>query len=409
MVFAGGASVSRMFEQRRLFARARRRRGSALGVPALLLLVAVAACSSADGEAKGPSARDVPTFDDGVVRFSERFAERIGLQTEVAEVRELVPALHVTGILEFDQKRIAAVGSRISGRVTDVHVVEGAVVKAGDILATLESAELGSAQADIMAVRARALAAEANEARKLQLVREGIASKRSAEVAEREADVADAELMAARQRVQALIGDDLRAAAKAKGRAKLGLLPLRAPIDGSVVGVDVFRGQAVEPSHTAFTIADPSQLWVRLAVFEGELAALREGDMVEIESQADAGVRLTGTVVYVSPILDPVSLSAEVRVIVPNPDRKLRAGQAVGARILTSGNRRDVLSVPRAAVVQVDGKPTVFVVVGERTVIPRPVTLGGAGIDRVEIVDGLARGEEVVVDGVFALKSELFR
>lgn len=377
--------------------------------PITLFLALVAGCSNADGEAKGPSARDVPTFEDGVVRFSERFGERIGLKTEVAEVRELTPALHVTGILEFDQKRIAAVGSRISGRVTDVHVVEGAVVEAGDILASLESAELGSAQADIMAVRARALAAEANEARKQQLVKEGIASRRSAEVAEREADVADAELIAARQRVQALIGSDLAAATKAKGRSKLGLLPLRAPIGGSVVGVSVFRGQAVEPSHTAFTIADPSQLWVRLAVFEGELQALHEGDRVEIESQADSSVRLEGTVVYVSPILDPVSLSAEVRVIVPNPDRKLRAGQAVGARIFTSGGRREVLSVPRGAVVQVDGKPTVFAVVGERAVMPKPVTLGGAGVDRVEILDGLERGEEVVVDGVFALKSELFR
>ncbi|MCB9702382.1 MAG: efflux RND transporter periplasmic adaptor subunit [Myxococcales bacterium] len=375
---------------------------------AMLLVVCALACGGEEAPVD-LGGRDVPTFEDGQVRFSERFAERIGLKTETAAEHELSPTLHVTGILEFDQKRLAAVGSRIAGRVTDVHVVEGAVVEPGDILATLESAELGSAQAEILAVRARALAAEANEDRKKQLVKEGIASKRSAEVAAREADVADAELMAARQRVQALLGADLEAAKKAKGRGKLGHLPLRAPIGGSVVGVNVFRGQAVEPSFTAFHIADPSQLWVRLAVFERELTHVREGDKVEILSQADADLSLDGVVAYVSPILDPTTLSAEVRVIVPNPEGKLRAGQAVTARILTSANQKRALSVPIESIVQVDGKPTVFVEIGERAVIPRAVTLGLMGTKRVEILEGLEPGEKVVTSGVFALKSELFR
>ena len=64
--------------------------------------------------------------------------------------------LHVTGVLEFDEQRIAAVGSRISGRVKEVRVIEGTKVKVGDMLATLESAELGKAQAEIFSVKARA-------------------------------------------------------------------------------------------------------------------------------------------------------------------------------------------------------------------------------------------------------------
>lgn len=373
-------------------------------VPSLFL-----ACGSpedtAAAAAAGTPARDVPRFENGVVAFSDRFAERINYRVEEAGPQPIVPVLHVTGVLEFDERRLAAVGSRISGRVTDVHVVDGAEIEAGDVLASLESAELGEAQAEIYAIRARAQAATANESRKKQLAREGIASQRSAEVAAQEADVADAELMAARHRVQALIGNE---DVKAK-IARLGLLPLRAPIGGRIVGVHVFRGQAVEPSHTAFTIADPSQLWVRLAVFEGELKNLREGDEVEIESQADPTVRLSGAVTYVSPSLDAHTMAAEVRVVVPNPDGKLRAGQAVNAHILTSADRRTALSVPRGAVVQVDGQPTIFVEVGDRQVVPRPVDLGVRGMKRVEILRGLDPGEKVVVDGVFAIKSELFR
>lgn len=370
-------------------------------VMALALSLVLGGCGEDEGAGDVEEPRDVPTYDEGVIRFSPAFAEQMGLKIETATNREIQPLVFVTGTLELNELRIAAVGSRIQARVRQVHVVEGTQVEVGDPLASLESADLGEAQAEILAIRARARVADTDETRKRALMAQGIASKRAAELASQESSIADAELMAARQRVKALGGS-------VDGK-NLGLLTLTAPIAGEVIAVHVFRGQAVEPSHTAFTIADPSQLWVRLAVFEGELQALHEGDRVEIESQADSSVRLEGTVVYVSPILDPVSLSAEVRVIVPNPDRKLRAGQAVGARIFTSGGRREVLSVPRGAVVQVDGKPTVFAVVGERAVMPKPVTLGGAGVDRVEILDGLERGEEVVVDGVFALKSELFR
>jgi cobalt-zinc-cadmium efflux system membrane fusion protein len=375
---------------------------------AVVCVCLIAACGGAEDTASAAavSTRDVPVFEGGVVKFSQRFAERVGYRTEEVSPQPIVPVLHVTGLLEFDERRLAAVGSRIAGRVSEVHVVDGAEIEPGEVLASLESAELGEAQAEIFAIRARAQAATSNVSRKKQLVSEGIASLRSAEVASQEADVADAELMAARHRVQALVGNEDGLRAK---NSRLGLLSLRAPIGGRIVGVHVFRGQAVEPSHTAFTIADPSQLWVRLAVFEGELKNLREGDEVEIESQADPSVRLSGAVAFISPTLDPSTMAAEVRVVVPNPDGKLRAGQAVNAHILTAADRRTALSVPRQALVQVDGQPTIFVETGERQVAPRPVTLGVQGMKRVEIVSGLELGERVVVDGVFAIKSELFR
>ncbi|MGB1275838.1 MAG: efflux RND transporter periplasmic adaptor subunit, partial [Nannocystaceae bacterium] len=305
-------------------------------------------------------------------------------------------------VLEYDEQRIAAVGSRISGRVLDVHVVEGTAVEPGMPLATVESAKLGSVQADLRAIEARSRVARLNSNRKRQLVREGIASKRSAEVASREHAVAKAELQAARQRLRALGG-------KVKG-SEVGQLDLFSPIAGEVVNVNIFRGLAVDPMHTAFTVVDNSQLWVRLAVFEGEIDAISVGDAVEIRAQADTeGVLLTGMVDYVSSMFDPQSHAAQVRVIVPNEDGYLRAGQAVNAVIHAQRAEKEGLSVPREAIVQVDGNPTVFVAQTETTVIPRPIEVGISGPERIEVTGGLAAGDVVVTDGVFALKSELFR
>ena len=347
------------------------------------------------------AAPELPYFEGEVIRVPPAFAERIGIKTSVATVTEISPVVHVTGVLEFDEQRIAAVGSRISGRVRQVKVIEGTKVEPGDVLATMESAELGKAQAEIFSVKARAQYADTDERRKLQLLKEGIASQRAVELALQESTITDAELRAAKQRVQALGGD---VADKA-----LGLMSLTSPISGDVVKVHVFRGQAVEPSYTAFTIADRRSLWVRLSVFEGEVDKVRVGDTVELSAQVSVDEVLTGTVTYISSVLDPVTRSAEVRVIVPNEKGRLRVGQAVNARIRPSAASKRALAVPRATIVQVDGKPTVFVAVDDTGVVPRPVELGVQGADLVEIVSGLHEGDKVVIEGVFALKSELFR
>lgn len=355
---------------------------------------------AADGAAEKPP--ELPYFEEGVIKLPEVFAEKAALQTSAVELTEVSPVVHVTGVLEFDELRIAEVGSRISGRVKEVKVIEGTKVEIGDILATMESAELGKAQADIFAVVAKAEAAERDKERKRRLLQEGIASQRAADLAAAELSVTSAELRAAKQRVQALGGG-----ASAKGT--LGVMSLTAPIDGDVVRVRVFRGQAVEPSYTAFTIADRSSLWVRLSVFEGEVINIRVGDSVEVASQVTPDEVLTGTVTFVSTVLDPTTRSAEVRVVVPNEAGKLRVGQAVNAKIRPSAARKQTLAIPRKAMVQVDGKPTVFVEVGERAVMPRTIEVGAQGPDLVEVVKGLEPGERIVTEGVFALKSELFR
>lgn len=372
----------------------------------LALLCTLTAAGCADNEASAneapPPPPELPYFEEGVIRLPAAFAERIGLRSEPAAITDIAPVVHVTGVLEFDEQRIAAVGSRISGRVKEVFVIEGTKVLAGAPLASLDSAELGKAQADISAVQARASFAMADEARKRDLLADGITSKRALELASQERRVAEAELRAATQRAQALGGGG-------KGK-NLGVTSLVSPIGGDVVKVHVFRGQAVEPSFTAFTIADRSSLWVRLSVFEGDVGNIRVDDTVEITPQASASAVLTGKVTYISTVLDPVTRSAEVRVIVPNEAGHLRVGQAVNAKIHPSAANKRGLAVPRAALVQVDGKPTVFVAIDDTGVVPKPVELGVQGSQLVEITKGLAEGDRVVVgEAVFALKSELFR
>ena len=116
-------------------------------------------------------------MDGKWIRYSPAFAARSKLEFGVAESAGLTPVVNVTGTVTFDPERVAAVGARISGRVRRVLKFPGDRVKAGDMLAELESADLGQAQSAVLAARAHAEAANANEKRESQLAEARVSSR----------------------------------------------------------------------------------------------------------------------------------------------------------------------------------------------------------------------------------------
>ncbi|HEY5373865.1 MAG TPA: efflux RND transporter periplasmic adaptor subunit [Polyangiaceae bacterium] len=349
-----------------------------------------------------PSAerRDVPYMDGKWIRYSPDFAKRAQIAFEVVSEGNLKPMLSVTGTVAFDPERLAAVGSRIAGRVSRLNKIEGDDVKVGDLLAEIESADLGQAQAAVIAARAHAEAATANEKREAELAEAKISADREAELARAQAVSARADLAAAEQRVRALGGSS---------DGPTGILRLTTPIAGRVIERNVTRGQSVEATLTAFRVADLSRVWVELAVFEGQLNAIHVGDKVDVLAAAGANKAVHGSVAYVGDVIDLGTRTAPVRIVVEHPESQLRPGQSVSATIHTSAPISGAIAVPLAAVTSVDGKPTVFVANDDLSVEPRSVQLGAQDGDRVEVAAGLQRGERIAVNGVFALKSEIFR
>jgi cobalt-zinc-cadmium efflux system membrane fusion protein len=344
--------------------------------------------------------RDVPYLDGKWIRYSPSFAKHAAITFESVTEGSLKPMINVTGTVAFDPERVAAVGSRIAGRVSRLHKIEGDDVKAGDLLAEIESADLGQAQAAVIAARAHAEAATANEKREAELAEAKISAYREAEVAKAQAVSMRAELAAAEQRVRALGGTT---------DGPTGILRLTTPISGRVIERNVTRGQSVEATLTAFRVADLDRVWVELAVFEGQLGAIRTGDKVDVLETAGSASAVHGSVAYVGDVIDLETRTAPVRIVVEHPVSRLRPGQSVSATIHTSAPVSGAISVPLSAVTSVDGKPTVFVAHDDLSVEPRAVTLGAQDGDRVEVPRGLEKAERIAVSGVFALKSEIFR
>jgi cobalt-zinc-cadmium efflux system membrane fusion protein len=349
-------------------------------------------------------ASDAPRVEGRHIVFSDRFAKRIGLRIAQVQRANLVPTVAVVGTVTFDPEHVSRIGTRLRGLVRDVRHYEGDSVKRGTVLAQIDSPELGEAQASVTTLTAQAEAARRNAVREQELAEQRLTTLKEAEEADANKNMYAAMLAAARQKVAALAGK------YSDSTHALGVHELTAPLDGTIVERHVSKGQLVEGNYVAFVVADLDYLWVELAVFEKNLPNIREGDAVEIRPLGHAGQSIHGRVAHVGNVLDSDTRSATVRVAVENKHRVLRPGQAVDAVIRTaSAAVSEGLLVPRSAVTFVDGKPTVFVASDPHAVQAAEVELGASNGDQQQILDGVQAGHQIVINGTFELKSELFR
>jgi cobalt-zinc-cadmium efflux system membrane fusion protein len=348
---------------------------------------------------------DTPRVEGKRIIFSERYAKRIGLKTVEIKDAALVPTVSVVGQVTFNPQYVAQVGTRLRGLVRDVYRFEGASVKLGDLLAQIDSPELGEAQAAVSTLKAQATAAQRNATREKDLAEKRLTTLKESEEAVAAEDTYNAMLAAAQQKVTALAGRYAEGS-----RQNLGLHQLVSPLEGTIVERFISKGQLVDGAHTAFLIANLDHLWVELSVFERSLPAIREGDKVELRPLGYTGEALAGTVAQIGQRLDTHTRSATVRIQVDNKKRLLRPGQAIDATIHTSGTAIEAgIVVAPTAVTFVDGVPTIFVADSPHSVIPTEVTLGATGGQGQQILEGIRPGQHVVTEGSFELKSELFR
>src|SRR2546422_344759 len=161
----------------------------------------------------------------------------------------------------------------------------------------------------------------------------------------------------------------------------------------------VIEGQAVKAGDNLFQIADARVLWVDVAIFEQDAAAVRVGTPATITVDALPGRTFRGRVTFIYPQLDDKTRTLTARVVVENGDGALRPGMYATAALATAGRRG--VSVPLEAVLPTGTKDLVFVNRGDGRVVPREVRVGLRGDSLVEIVEGLKPGGGVVASGTF--------
>jgi Cu(I)/Ag(I) efflux system membrane fusion protein len=320
------------------------------------------------------------------VKLSDADARRIGVTYATAQLGPLAKEVRTVGQITFDETRVRTISPKIDGWVEQLNVNEtGQLVTEGQALLSIYSPTLVGAQEELLL------------AKRLQ---SDIASA-DTDARQRAADL----LVAARRRLGYL---DIPAADIADiertGEVRRALT-LRASASGYVLEKHVLAGQKIMAGDALYKVADLSDVWVEGEVFEQDIADVRVGQGVHADFQALPGDHRTGRISYVYPTLDPETRTVRVRVVLPNPDLRLKPGMYATLRIAGT-ERGNVLTVPRSAVLSTGERSIVFVRDAAGRLAAREVALGGSNDERVEILNGVRAGETVVASATFLVDAE---
>ena len=309
-------------------------------------------------------------------------------------------ALVANGTITYDGNHVSVVASRAEGRVSKVLTDLGQRVRAGDVLALVQSPEVGQTEGELERAQAAVEVAQRNYEREKRLYEQSISSQKEMLEAENEYRTAQADLKGTQAKLDAL------GAAHARG----GTFGLASPISGVIVERHATPGQIVGPETDLFTVADLRHVWITVDLYETDFGRVHNGAAAQVMPSSLPSDTFPGKVTFAGGIVDSVSRTIKVRVQVENESQRLRPGMFAQVRIATP--RKEAggdLAVPELAVQDLDGIPVVFVAdsaPGQYTA--RRVTLGprtASGMLAVQA--GLRPGDRIAVKGAFQLKAEL--
>jgi RND family efflux transporter MFP subunit len=298
----------------------------------------------------------------------------------------LLRTVRTVGTIQIPEPNLVDVVPKVDGFVERLFVATtGETVRRGQPLLAIYSPQLVAAQEEFLTARR-------------------LVERLGPEMGEPWAS-AQQTLDAARRRLAYWdISEAQIAALEARGEVTRSLT-LIAPVSGIVLEKDVTEGQRVMAGGRLYQIGDLSEVWVEGEVFEQDLPLVREGMPVHIEIAARPGDHLMGRVSFIYPIVDAVSRTNRIRVIVPNPGLELKPGM-FATIFVDAVVGRDVIAVPRAAVVVTGTRNIVFVRDTDGMLQPREVVLGARSADKVVVLSGLAEGETIVASANFLVDAE---
>jgi membrane fusion protein (multidrug efflux system) len=355
-----------------------RHRTPRLAVAALAATTVAATLLSGCGDANGKTGADK----------SKEAAPAVPVEVAAPKVGEMLAVYSGTAAISPD--RAAIVMPKITAEILQVLVDEGDHVRAGQVLARLDSDafRLQAAQAE-----ANFRKLERDYARNLELQKRGLVSVTAFDNLKYELDAARA--------------------AYELSALQLSYTNVRSPIDGIVTrrGENVMTGNTVSPMGSVidaavsamFVVTDPKSLVLAINVPEGQLPKLAVGQPAEVMVDAVPGKVFAGRVSLITPRVDRATATFPVKIQISDEDEVLRTGMF--ARVAIVYDRRpDAVQIPRSALLDSEGPPAVFVVEGNKAV-ERPLKLGLSNGGFVEVLSGLGRDEKVVVVGQGALKA----
>ena len=337
---------------------------------ATLFLLACALAACGDKDAAGGAGKGGPGGGKGGDR-------PIPVTTVRVQAESFTDTLIAIGTVKARES--VTVTAKVSEIVQTVHFDSGQEVRAGASLITLSDRQQQAALSEAQA--------SANEADRLL---------------RRQTELVQQQLIARAQVDNQRAARDAAQARVAQIRAQLADRVVRAPFSGVLGLRQVSPGALVTPGTPIATLDDISRVYVDFPLPESQLSRIGPGQRVDARAVAYPDQRFEGLVQTVDARIDPATRAVQVRADLPNPQRLLRPGMLINVEI--SGATRSALLLPEIAVTQVGRDSYVFRVGKGDAVEQVKVVVAARRAGKAEIVEGLAAGDRVVVDGTGKLK-----
>jgi cobalt-zinc-cadmium efflux system membrane fusion protein len=329
----------------------------------------------------------------------------VHVSTVAAELRPLRSRLQAMGTVYAPPDRKAVVSSAFPARVGEVLVRVGQWVQRGEPLVVLNAEAVGEAKSAYLKARAALELAESSYEREERLLARGVGARKSFLAAENQRKLARSDLESAEKRMRVLgLSEAEVEAVRATGDVDT-RITLYAPIAGKVTDTTPVVGSMADPSTTLLTVVDPRTLCVDAEVYERDLAKLRTGHDVTVAVPASPGETFRGRIGYIGDEVKAETRTITVRTEVENAAERLKPGMYADVNLFLE-EETPALALPERAVLDNLGEKLVFLKTAEGY-LPQAVEVGTRQGGYVEIVRGLERGDEVVLEGNYQLRSKL--
>ncbi|MDN3596353.1 efflux RND transporter periplasmic adaptor subunit [Zunongwangia endophytica] len=307
--------------------------------------------------------------------MTENAMKLANIQTTVVGISSRNKVVKLSGVLEANEESNAIQASYFSGRIEQLFInTTGEEIQKGQMLATIYSPELVAAQQELLT----ALRLKESQPKLYMAVRNKLKNWK--------------------------LSDSQINSIEENGKVKENF-PVFATNSGTVTEKMVSQGDYVDRGQPLFKIANLTKVWAILDAYEQQLSNLKEEQKLQISVNAFADQNFSGTIDFINPVLDNSARTTKVRVVLENPEGKLKPGMFVEAEVDLEAAEDDKISVPKSAVMWTGERSVVYLKSDANSpqFEMKEVKLGSEIADSYQILEGLEKGDEVVTNGTFTV------
>lgn len=309
---------------------------------------------------------------------------------------QLMNAIRLTGMVDFNQDRQVNIFSLVSGNVQDIKVQLGDYVTAGQVLAVVKSTEMAGFANSLLIAQTNVTATKKQLDAANDMYKSGLASSLDVTNAQANYDQAQSALETAKKIL------------KINGNSEKGDYVIRAPISGFIVQKNVTNNTSVRADNgtNLFTISDLKEVWVQANVYEANIEQVHLGDQVEVRVLSAPDKVFTGKVDKMLNVLDPASKVIKVRVTLANTDYMLKP-QMFASVIVSNQTDKRSMCVPSKSLVYENSQYFVLVYKGNGKADITPVDVLNTIGDKTYLNSGVHEGDRVVASMALLIFNEL--